>query len=97
MRYKLSTKAKEKIEFYRLSLKRRKQCLEGFILGESYGQVKIIEDFLIISFNDKNIDDIYPEILKKYTNRILGVVFIGKKKFDSDWFTEDLIIEFKEG
>jgi hypothetical protein len=97
MNYQLSKKAREKIEIYRTLLKLTEQKMRGFVIGESFGDIYIIDDFVLVELNRNNIDYIYPEFIEKYGKRAIGVIFIGEKKFSSDWFSEDFIIEFKEG
>ena len=94
MNYKILGKSKNKIGLYSSIFKLTRQEFKGFLIGTLIGDIPLIEDIIFIDFNKDSIDIIYKEILKTYELSVLGVVFIGCKKFDSEWFIEDIILEY---
>lgn len=90
----LSTKVKEKIDLYRSLILNGMNGVEGFLFGDFIGNIPVIDDILIIPFNKDSIDSIYPNILEANCTKLIGPVFIGKKKFKSVWFREDTVFEF---
>jgi len=94
MDYKILSKAKSKIDLCNSIFKLKGQTFKGFLIGTLIGDVPLIEDIIFIDFNKDSIDIIYKEILKTYELKVLGAVFIGCKKFNSEWFIEDIILEY---
>lgn len=68
----------------------------GFLVGKDLGKYKIIESLIPISFNKKNICDVYTKAYNRIGNRLMGVFFFNKLIFLDDWFIEDIIIKVKD-
>ena len=94
MNYHLSIKVKDKIDLYRSLILNGINGVEGFLFGDFIGNIPIIDDILIIPFSKDSIDLIYPIILEANCTKLIGPIFIGKKNFESVWFTEDTVFEF---
>ncbi|MCP4147236.1 MAG: hypothetical protein GY757_05750 [bacterium] len=65
----------------------------GFILGSVMGKQIIIQQLFPINFNEATIDKIYPGIIDKMGERLLGVFFNNQPPFESEWFSEDIILK----
>jgi hypothetical protein len=94
MDYKILNRAEAKVELCNSVFKRTRQEFKGFLIGDFIGNIPLIEDVFFIDFDKTSIDLIYQEVLQTYGHRLLGAVFIGCKKFDSEWFIEDIILEY---
>ncbi len=92
MKIKFSSRANSQLSLF-LDLGLRET---GFVVGMDLGKYKIIESLIPISFNKKNICDIYRKIYNKIGNKLIGVFFFNKHIFLDDWFIEDIIIKVKD-
>ena len=67
----------------------------GFIMGQSIGKFRIIENLMPINFNKITIDEIYAKVYNKMGDKLIGVFFNQYEPFLSDWFIEDIVIKIK--
>ena len=92
MEVRFSSRANSQLSlFFDLGLKET-----GFLVGKDLGKYKIIESLIPISFNKKNICDVYTKVYNRIGNRLMGVFFFNKLIFLDDWFIEDIIIKVKD-
>lgn len=92
MEVRFSSRANSQLSlFFDLDLKET-----GFLVGEDLGKYKIIESLIPISFNKKNICDVYRKAYNRIGNKLMGVFFFNKYIFLDDWFIEDIIIKVKD-
>ncbi len=67
----------------------------GFLIGEEFGKIKLIEELFPINFDKDTIDMLYARMYSKVGDKLLGVFFNNSEPFLSDWFIEDIIIKIK--
>jgi len=67
----------------------------GFILGRDIGGYRIIKSFFSVHFQRKNIGEVYEKFLQEMKEELLGVFFINRRLFVSDWFCEDIILKIE--
>ncbi len=92
MEVRFSSRANSQLSlFFDLDLKET-----GFLVGKDLGKYKIIESLIPISFNKKDICDVYRKVYNRIGNKLMGVFFFNKYIFLDDWFIEDIIIKVKD-
>ena len=92
MEVRFSTRANSQLSlFFDLGLKET-----GFLVGKDLGKYKIIESLIPVSFNKKNICDVYRKAYNRIGNKLMGVFFFNKYIFLDDWFIEDIIMKVKD-
>ena len=92
MEVRFSSRANSQLSlFFDLDLKET-----GFLVGKDLGKYKIIESLIPISFNKKNICDVYRKAYNRIGNKLMGVFFFNKYIFLDDWFIEDIIMKVKD-
>jgi hypothetical protein len=67
----------------------------GFIVGRDIGGFRIIKNFFSVHFHRKNIGEVYETFLHEMNEELLGVFFINRRLFVSDWFCEDIILKIE--
>jgi hypothetical protein len=67
----------------------------GFIIGQEFGKIRLIEELFPINFDESSVDMLYAKMYSKHGDRLMGVFFNNSEPFLNDWFIEDIIIKIK--